>query len=363
MTHADAPALPENPYRWLRRWAYLLVAATLFLIFLGGLVKSHEAGLSVPDWPTTYGQNMFLYPPSEWTGGIFYEHTHRLVASGVGMITLILCLWAAWTKLPAWFKVVASIALTMVLAQGILGGLTVLMMLPTAVSVSHGVLAQTFLGVTVFMAYALSREAWKRRAGAVDTATPAVAPWAMLLVGVIFVQLILGAVMRHSDAGLAVPDFPLMGGQVVPLFNDAMYEGIHERRTDIAFEHGLFLPAVTGGQVAVHLLHRLGAVAILAVALVLTLRARRASSTHPGVLRTVYAIDALILVQASLGILTIWTVRQPTITSLHVVIGAGLLALTVLLSLRTLPIALVPRTAPAAEPAAAAPANAAPSAS
>jgi cytochrome c oxidase assembly protein subunit 15 len=348
MSHAS----PPGPYPWLRAFSFLLVAMTLALIFLGGLVKSHEAGLAVPDWPTTYGQNMFLYPPSEWTGGIFYEHTHRLLASAVGFITLILCIWAAWTKMPVWFKMVASVALIMVVMQGILGGLTVLLMLPTAVSVSHGVLAQTFLVVTVLIAYTLSREAYKRReAPAEDTAAPRVTPWAVVLMVAIFGQLILGAVMRHSDAGLAVPDFPLMGGQVVPMFNDSMYANIAGQRTDIAFEYGMHLPAVTTGQVAVHLLHRLGAVLIIVAAVMLTLRARRFAAGNRRVLRTVYALDALILAQATLGILTIWTIRQPTITSLHVVLGAGLLALCTVLVLRCLPIAIEPNEAEADAPA------------
>ena len=353
MTHAS-PSAPPGPYPWLRAFSFLLVAMTLGLIYLGGLVKSHEAGLAVPDWPTTYGQNMFLYPPSEWTGGIFYEHTHRLLASAVGLITLLLCLWAAWTKMPIWFKMVASLALVMVVMQGILGGMTVLMMLPTAISVSHGVLAQAFLVVTVLIAYTLSREAFKRREGAMDTSAPRLRVWAIVLMAAIFGQLVLGAVMRHSDAGLAVPDFPLMGGQVLPLYNESMYSAIEAHRTDLAFEYGLHLPAVTAGQVTVHLLHRLGALVIVALAVVLTLLARRFAAGNARVLRTVYTLDALIAVQAALGALTIWTVRQPTITSLHVVLGAGLLALSTVLILRCLPITLEAREeaarAPAGEP-------------
>ena len=350
MTNASSPS-PPGPYPWLRYFSYLLVAMTLALIFLGGLVKSHEAGLAVPDWPTTYGQNMFLYPPSEWTGGIFYEHTHRLLASVVGLITLILCVWVAWTKMPIWFKMLASLALVMVVMQGILGGLTVLLMLPTAVSVSHGVLAQSFLVVTVLIAYTLSREAFKRREGSTNTTAPKVAPWALVLMVAIFGQLILGAIMRHSDAGLAVPDFPLMGGQLVPTFSDSMLANIDGHRTDIAFEYGMLLPAVTKGQVAVHLLHRLGAVLILAAAVVLTLRARRFAAGNARVLRTVYALDALILVQATLGVLTIWTIRQPTITSVHVVLGAGLLALCTVLLLRCLPVRLEARESAVEAPA------------
>src|SRR5947208_7734114 len=84
--------------RALSRFAFVTAAATVALIGLGGLVTSHEAGLAVPDWPTSYGYNMFLFPISKWIGGIFYEHTHRLVASGVGLIITILRLWLFGVK-------------------------------------------------------------------------------------------------------------------------------------------------------------------------------------------------------------------------------------------------------------------------
>ena len=85
----------DNP--WLHRFALLTAASTLFLIWLGGLVTSHGAGMAVPDWPTTYGYNMFFFPISRWVGGIFYEHSHRLVASGIGCLTVILTVWL-WLK-------------------------------------------------------------------------------------------------------------------------------------------------------------------------------------------------------------------------------------------------------------------------
>ena len=78
---------------WLRRFSKLLALSTLALIFIGGLVTSTSSGLSVPDWPTTYGYNMFLFPISQWVGGIFYEHTHRLYASLVGLLTVVLAVW------------------------------------------------------------------------------------------------------------------------------------------------------------------------------------------------------------------------------------------------------------------------------
>ena len=87
--------------RWLHRFAVLTALATLGLIGIGGLVTSHEAGMSVPDWPNSYGYNMFLFPPSKWIGGILYEHTHRLLASTVGLLIVALTRWLGGRGIPA----------------------------------------------------------------------------------------------------------------------------------------------------------------------------------------------------------------------------------------------------------------------
>src|SRR5215467_11142401 len=109
----------------LYRFAKFVVACTVLLILAGSLVTSHGAGLSVPDWPTSYGWNMFTFPPSMWVGNILFEHGHRLVASGVGVLTIVLLvsLWAAGT--PAWLRWFGVAGLFAVIAQGLLGGLTV----------------------------------------------------------------------------------------------------------------------------------------------------------------------------------------------------------------------------------------------
>src|SRR5208282_5229185 len=141
----------------LRRYTKFLCAITLFLIFLGALVKSTDSGLSVPDWPTTYGKFMFAYPLNKMAGGIKYEHTHRMLASFVGLLTLMLTLWLLLIKkLPVWIKRSGIFAFLTVVAQGILGGLTVKFFLPVWLSTFHGVLAQTFFLIVILIAYALS---------------------------------------------------------------------------------------------------------------------------------------------------------------------------------------------------------------
>src|SRR5436305_1247793 len=103
----------------VHRLALLTAAATFPLIFMGGLVTSHEAGLSVPDWPNSWGYNMFLFPPRLWVGGILYEHTHRLMGTIVGMLSIILAI-AAWKwEDRRWVRWLATGVLGAVILQGV----------------------------------------------------------------------------------------------------------------------------------------------------------------------------------------------------------------------------------------------------
>ena len=206
---------------WLHRFAKLVAGATFILIFIGGLVTSTDSGLAVPDWPTTYGQFMFSFPLSQMVGGIFYEHGHRMVASVVGMVTVILAVWL-WRKEPrVWVKRLGWLALLAVIIQGLLGGLTVLFLLPTAISVSHGALAQIFFCLTICLALFISKEWQQPPAKITDTSCPPLQTLTIVTTAAIFTQLILGAVMRHTKSGLAIPDFPLAFGRIIPPFDSA----------------------------------------------------------------------------------------------------------------------------------------------
>src|SRR5688572_31313611 len=134
---------------WLHRYAKFVSAATVLLIAAGGLVTSTGSGLAVPDWPTTYGWNMFTYPMKHMVGGIFYEHGHRLIASGVGFLTIVLAVWLWLADQRRWMRRLGAIALGTVILQGILGGLTVLFFLPTSISTAHAGLAELFFCMTV----------------------------------------------------------------------------------------------------------------------------------------------------------------------------------------------------------------------
>ena len=273
----------------------------------GSLVTSTDSGLAVPDWPTTYGWNLFTFPPSMWVGGIFYEHGHRLIASGVGLLTIVLAVWL-WLEDPRrWMRRLGAIALVTVILQGVLGGITVLYFLPAAVSTAHAGLAEIFFCLTIAIALFTSPRwiAWARRRGRrrllrrLATATTAL----------IYVQILVGATMRHTDAGLAIPDFPLMFGRLVPDHWDP--------------------------KIAIHFAHRVGAL-MVSLAIVATAghvwrhHRRRRELTRPAGL-----IVALVVVQVTLGALTVLSQRAVWINSLHVVCGALVLTTSLVLTLRT----------------------------
>src|SRR5208337_4033693 len=151
--NAETP-IKTNP--WLCGFAVLTAFFTFLLLGLGGLVTSNEAGMSVPDWPTSYGYNMFALPIKFWHGGAFFEHTHRLLASGAGFLTTILAVWLWLKDSRRWMKWLGVIAFLLVVAQGVLGGLRVTMHMDS-LGIFHGVLAQFFFVLTCAIALFTSR--------------------------------------------------------------------------------------------------------------------------------------------------------------------------------------------------------------
>ena len=288
----------------LHRFAKFLAGCTMLLVLAGSLVTSTGSGLSVPDWPTTYGWNMFTFPPSKWVGGIFYEHGHRLIASLVGFLTIILAA-ALWMKEPRrWMARLGIAALVTVVAQGVLGGLTVIFFLPAAVSTAHAGLAEIFFCLTVAIALFTS-PGWIAGYGVNDVMLRRVATATTVL---IYAQILVGATMRHTSAGLAIPDFPLMFGRLVPDHWDP--------------------------RIAIHFAHRGGA-AIVTLAIIATSghvwyhHRRHRELTRPAAL-----LPALVAVQVTLGGLTVLSQRGVWINSLHVVCGALVLTTSLVLTLR-----------------------------
>ena len=331
--------MEENNYHkrtsiiWVRRLSKLLVLSTLFLIFAGALVKSHEVGLSVPDWPTSYGYQMFAFPLSDMIGGIFYEHGHRMIAAIVGFLTLILAFSIYHTDGQLWLKKTGFLALGLVIVQGLFGGLTVLLLQPTPISVIHALFAQTFFMVTILIAYGLSDErAHRIPYDKVDNAGLKIpAYWVM---GLVYMQLIIGALMRHTQSGLAIPDFPLAGGYLLPPFNQTMLNTVH------AMQFDLDVPFASMSQVVVHFLHRLGGVSVTISVGWLSWKIYQLKDSDNRIYRQTVLLDMLLLLQITLGAFTIWSLKEPLITSIHVVNGATILGLSMLMVLRILPVRL-----------------------
>jgi cytochrome c oxidase assembly protein subunit 15 len=187
--------------RWPHRIAVILVCATFPLLFIGGLVTSKGAGLAVPDWPTTFGYNMFLYPWSKMVGNIFYEHSHRLVASFVGLLTIALAL-AFWLReRRGWLRWLGLATLMLVIVQGIMGGLRVVL-LEDSLAIFHAATAQAFFALTICLAMFTSAE-WKNSPGEKPLDDGGrLRRLSMITTGFIYLQIVFGAVLRHTGERL-----------------------------------------------------------------------------------------------------------------------------------------------------------------
>jgi heme a synthase len=298
----------------LHRFSKFLAGCTVLLILAGSLVTSHDAGLSVPDWTTSYGWNMFTFPPSMWVANIFYEHGHRLIASTVGFLTIIMAVWLWIVEPRRWLRWFGVAALAGVIAQGLLGGLTVLFFLPPAVSTAHAGLAEIFFCMTVAIALFTS-PGWNATAAPVDDARLRRLATATTIA--IYCQILVGATMRHTGAGLAIPDFPLMFGRLWP---DHWNAGI-----------------------TIHFAHRVGALVVAAMALLTAIYVWRRHTDRADLASPALLLLILLVVQITLGAITVISGRQPLVNSLHVVVGALVLTTSLVITLRTWQIRIAER--------------------
>ena len=285
--------------RGLHLFAVVLAGLVVLLIAAGALVKSREAGLSVPDWPLSYGS---LNPPKWWTiDNVRAEHGHRLIAGTVALLTVALALLFRRRESRAWVRRIAYLAVAAVFLQALLGGITVLMFLPPPVSISHAGLAQLFLCLVVTLAVVTSK-AWLRAdftLNRLQVRRP-LARIATALTGAVYLQILLGAVMRHTGAGLAIPDFPLVfGGLVPPSFGDG---------------------------VAIHYSHRLGALLVLALAAAVVWRIARNFREDRALLAPAISLAILVATQIGLGGAVVLTSRAIVPNTVHVAVGALVLA-------------------------------------
>ncbi len=292
---------------------------------MGGLVTSNHAGMSVPDWPNSYHYNMFLFPPRLWIGGILYEHTHRLMGSVVGFLSLCLAAWA-WRhellmrpRLEKTQRTVQYLALAVlgaVILQGALGGLRVVLV-NLDLAIVHACVAQAFFCLATLTALVSSR--WWLSAPRPTNLFPAARRFirfAGICVLAIYLQLILGATMRHHDAGLAIPDLPLAYGKFIPPINaEQLRHANHLRAWD------LDLDPVTLGQVWLHFAHRIGALLLTVLILVLILNVirHRRGGPLPGLS---ILLGCLLFTQLTLGVLTVIFRKPADVASAHVAVGA-----------------------------------------
>ncbi len=324
------PAAETN--RYLHCFAWFLAGATVLLICSGGMVTSKGVGLAVPDWPTTFGYNMFFFPVSHWVGGIFFEHTHRLIASVIGFLTIILAFWVRRSQAARWVKVLGWASLGAVILQGVLGGLRVTL-LKDEIGIFHACLAQAFLGLLIVIALATS-PIWQRLSQRL-TATPArfLATFALLITALIYGQLALGATMRHQHRDLAILDFPLAYGQVIPTTDSVTIDRINQARDAQA------LSDVSAGQIWLQMVHRFVAALIGLSIFVFWFLVRRDLSGSALLRNLSHTWLGLVLLQITLGAWTIWSNKAADIATAHVAIGAitfatGLIVSAILFRLR-----------------------------
>jgi heme a synthase len=287
-------------------------------------VTSHGAGMAVPDWPNSFGYNMFLFPVSRWVGGVLFEHTHRLIASGVGLLTIGLCALTLVLEDRKWVKWLGGIAVVAVIVQGVLGGLRVTEH-NQLLGLFHGCLAQLYFCLVSTMALVTS-PFW----GSIEPGQlrfKSLRFWTVAVTAMVFVQLALGASMRHSHTGLSIPDFPTAYGRIFPPLDDASLARINDHRATTQAA-----PPITASLVLLQYVHRIWAVFIVAGigsvgTVILQERALRFQVRFAGGLWIF-----LVLIQFCLGAWTIWSNKAADVATAHVFFGALTLMIGVLLS-------------------------------
>lgn len=311
---------------WLNRFTWFICLAALLLICSGGMVTSKNVGLAVPDWPTTFGYNMFLFPVSKWVGGILFEHTHRLIASAVGFLTIILAIWLWRSESRGWVRNLGLIALAGVILQGILGGLRVTM-LKDEIGIFHACVAQAFLALLVVIA--LVTTSFWQSLDEIDISPKKFAPIRSLAIAItlaIYVQLALGATMRHQHRDLSILDFPTANGAWIPDTSATALAKIN------AWRDARGLSDVDAFQIWLQMIHRFVALLIAIGVIVFCSRVWRGARHVPALKKLSMWWVAFLLVQLTLGAWTIWSNKAADIATAHVAVGAIMLSFGVSIS-------------------------------
>src|SRR5690349_10102518 len=321
----QSSAVTDRHYHvWLNRFAWLSAVTTLLLICSGGMVTSKGVGLAVPDWPTTFGYNMFLFPVSKWIGGVFFEHTHRLIASTVGMLTIILAGWLWFAESRRWVRVLGLLAVAAVILQGILGGLRVTM-LKDQIGIFHACLAQAFFGLLVLIAI-VTTNFWRTANLNALSTRPRRDQLSLLrriAIGttiIIYLQLALGATMRHQHKDLAILDFPTANGAWIPDTSSAALAKVN------AWRDARALSDVDAFQIWLQMVHRFVAVVIGVGVIAFCSRALRYARQINALRRLSIGWVTLFFAQFTLGAWTIWSNKAADVATTHVAVGAIMLS-------------------------------------
>jgi heme a synthase len=302
--------------RALHGFAVLTAAATFLLLGAGGLVTSHEAGMSVPDWPTSFGYNMYALPIKLWQGGVIYEHTHRLFATVIGFMTIILAVAIWFIDQRKWMKWLGVSAFLLVSSQGIIGGLRVVLS-EDQLGLVHGVIAQLFFVLTCALALFTSR-LWKRISeGPKINVSNSLRTFVFATTLLIFVQLVLGATMRHQHAGLSINTFPSAYGKLWPDTSPDAIQHYNAERIEITN-----INPITAFQVILQMVHRIVALAIFICVAICAIQAWRQLGRSDALTKFALFWLGLIVAQIGLGAATIWTNKAADVATAHVLVGA-----------------------------------------
>jgi cytochrome c oxidase assembly protein subunit 15 len=296
---------------WLFAFCVFALCWITPLLFAGGFTTSIRAGMAFLDWPLSNGS----LNPTDWTvqSDMRAEHSHRLLGMIVGLLSLSLLVLTWLREERSWMRVLARVLVLVVVLQGVLGGARVRFdvlntmadhnLVAQSFAVAHACGAMIVLGILVALTIGSSRR-WIEHQGGLPRAVPSsLKRWGIACTVAIFLQILVGAIMRHADAGLAIAQFPMA-------------------------QPGSLFPGYWNFDVAIHFAHRVGAVILTGLLLTFLSQLWANNTTRKAFKLGILAVLGLLILQVYLGALTIWTVRNPYVTTIHHLIGAFLLAST-----------------------------------